>query len=109
MSLYTAEAVGLYSKVGWTATTGVDPGIGLRKEVGSVRGVPQIATKLPIDRHGPFQSQGVTIPNLVERVIVGPTNYPYIVADALSMAMKLAGIENADDKIRISKIPMRME
>ncbi|MEQ1407739.1 DUF2971 domain-containing protein [Neorhizobium sp. Rsf11] len=90
-------------------TDDVDPLDGLRQEVAVIRGIPQLVTKLSLKTDGPFASQGITIPNLLERVIIGPTNYPFIVADAIVKAMEEAGVQNIKEKITISEIPLRME
>ncbi len=87
----------------------VDPSDGLRYETGTIRGIPQIITKLSLHRDGPFASKGMTIPNLLRQVIIGPTNYPFVVAEAIETAMITAGIPDAQSKIKISQIPLRME
>ncbi|WP_392711289.1 DUF2971 domain-containing protein [Rhizobium ruizarguesonis] len=87
----------------------VDPSDGLRYEIATVRGIPQLITKLSIGADGPFADKGITIPNLVRQVIIGPTNYPYVVAEAVQAAMETAGIVDAASKIHISQIPLRME
>ncbi|MGO6781513.1 DUF2971 domain-containing protein [Rhizobium ruizarguesonis] len=87
----------------------VDPPDGLRYELATVRGIPQLITKLSIRADGPFAEKGITIPNLVRQVIIGPTNYPYVVAEAVQAAMETAGIVDAASKIHISQIPLRME
>jgi len=90
-------------------TRGVDPPDGLRYEVGTVRGIPQIVTKLDLKSDGYFADRGLTIPNLLRQVIVGPTNFPFVVADAVQKAMEDAGVPDAASKIQISRIPLRME
>jgi hypothetical protein len=90
-------------------TRNVDPSDGLKYDVGTIRGIPQIVAKLSLRPDGPFASQGLTIPNLLRQVIIGPTNYPFVVAEAIQAAMEAAGVENAGSKIRISEIPLRME
>ncbi|CAN7171172.1 DUF2971 domain-containing protein [Rhizobium leguminosarum] len=87
----------------------VDPSDGLRYENATIRGIPQVITKLPLGLNGPFASKGMTIPELVRQVIIGPTNYPFVVAEAVEAAMVAAGIPDARSKIRISEIPLRME
>ncbi len=87
----------------------VDPSDGLSYDIGTIRGIPQIVTKLSLRRDGPFASQGLTVANLLRQVIIGPTNYPYVVAEAMQAAMQAAGVEDAGSKIHISEIPLRME
>ncbi|WP_169055439.1 DUF2971 domain-containing protein [Rhizobium sp. P44RR-XXIV] len=89
-------------------TEGLDPENGLLKEVEKIGGIPQLVAKLRLEPNNPYADKGITIPNLLESVIVGPTNYPTVVANALQRAMEEAGISDADKKIRISDIPMRM-
>lgn len=87
----------------------VDPADGLRYEIGTIRGIPQIVTKLSLRPDGHFANQGLTIPKLLRQVIIGPTNYPFVVAEAIQTVMEAAGVENAEAKIKISEIPLRME
>ncbi|EGE56744.1 UNVERIFIED_ORG: hypothetical protein GGI63_003084 [Rhizobium esperanzae] len=87
----------------------VDPSDGLRYENATIRGIPQVITKLTLGLTGPSADKGMTIPNLVKQVIIGPTNYPFVVAEAVETAMVNAGIPDAGSKIRISQIPLRME
>lgn len=87
----------------------VDPSDGLKYETATIRGIPQIVTKLRLTKDGPFANRGMTIPNLVQQVIIGPTNYPFVVAEAIEAAMTEAGIKDARSKITISEIPLRME
>lgn len=87
----------------------VDPSDGLRYETGTIRGIPQLITKLSLRSDGPFANRGITVPNLVRQIIIGPTNYPYVVAEAVEAAMVSAGIADAASKITISRIPLRME
>lgn len=90
-------------------TRSVDPQDGLKYELAAIRGIPQIVTKLSLQPNGPFAAQGLTIPNLLRQVIIGPTNFPFVVAEAIQSAMEMAGVENAASKIHISQIPLRME
>ncbi len=75
--------------------------------VTSVRGIPQIVQKIPLLNDESKGLHGADIPSLIERVIVGPTEYPLVIRDALSAALFGAGVENPDAKIFFSNIPLR--
>ncbi len=44
----------------------------------------------------------------IARLIIGPSNYPGQVKEAMIDAMSQAGVTNAADRIVISDIPLRM-
>ena len=90
-------------------TRNLDPTTGLEFEVKSVRGIPQMVAKLSLHPNGPNSAQGLTVANILRQVIIGPTNFPFVVAEAIQIAMEAAGVKNAASKIKISRIPLRME
>lgn len=78
-----------------------------KKETVVIGGTPQRVYKLPLKdapEHGMF---GASVPQLLDRIIIGPTQYPYVMAGAFHDALTGAGVENADGKVLISDIPLR--
>ncbi len=79
----------------------------LEKGVEVVGGVPQNVYKIPLrDISGEIES--MTIPDLVHRVIIGPTAYPLAVYEAIVDELSAAGVANARDKVVASRIPLRV-
>lgn len=46
------------------------------------------------------------MPNLLNRVIIGPTEHPYVSVQAFLRLLEKVGMENADAKVASSTIPL---
>lgn len=84
---------------------GVSPGMVPKRVV--LNGAPQIIQALQLADKPDIGLFKADIPNLIERVIVGPTNYPYVAAMAFKEALEEAGVQNAHQKVIASDIPLR--
>jgi hypothetical protein len=80
----------------------------LKKSVQSVRGTPQPIVKFPLKDSAEHNLVGVEIPQLVNRVIIGPTNYPSAMKEAFTDLLESAGVSDAGKKVFISDIPLRI-
>ncbi|KIC41047.1 hypothetical protein RA27_10375 [Ruegeria sp. ANG-R] len=70
-------------------------------------GVPQIVYSLPL-KNDPEQGLfSADVPTLLERVVIGPTEYPYVSQRAFVSALTVIGVENSDCKVIASDIPLR--
>lgn len=77
----------------------------LQRDFLTVNGVPQRIYKIPFRDFG---EQGSTsLPNILRRAIVGPSQFPIVIADALHMAMLRAEMPSDKPRIAISNIPIR--
>jgi hypothetical protein len=76
-------------------------------DVECINGVPQSVFKIPLEDHLESGMTGISIPDLVEKVIIGPTQYPVAVWDALVIELERAGVKEADQKVSYSGIPLR--
>jgi hypothetical protein len=76
-------------------------------QVEVVGGVPQTILALKLIDQPSLGLDGIVIPKFVKRVIVGPTQYPLVVADALASCLKMAGVEAPEKVISFSDIPLR--
>lgn len=75
-----------------------DPlGPSLRREIVIIEGVPQPVLK--------FHMPGLT--GFIEKIIVGPTEFPVAVGSALHQCLVEKGISGAGDRIQISGVPLR--
>jgi|SRR5215472_511158 len=70
-------------------------------------GVPQIVYKIPLDGSVAPQIADVDFAQVFDRLIVGPTPYPWPVGMAFVEALKAAGVANAEGRIFASDIPIR--
>ena len=73
----------------------------------TVRGVPQIIQKIPLvnsEEHGLF---GAAIPDLLVKVIIGPTDNQFTIRQAFEALLHSAGVENPTERIVVSGIPLR--
>ena len=77
----------------------------LRRE--TITGVPQTVYKIPLENNPVGNVIGISIPELVERVIIGPSEYALPLHEAFKIALEDAGVESASSKVIISGIPLR--
>jgi hypothetical protein len=50
---------------------------------------------------------GLNLPQLIDRVIIGPSRFPVGIHDALLALLTEAGVENPVSKIIVSDLPLR--
>lgn len=72
-----------------------------------VDGVPQRIYKIPLDGRGASGLEALTFPNLFDRVIIGPSQYPLVMYGAFVDELKAAGIADAENRVFVSGIPIR--
>ena len=79
----------------------------LTKKIVTIDGVSQRVVALPLS-HDPDRGLfDADIPSLLDRVIIGPTSYPSVQADAFIQLLSDAGVDNAKSKVIVSDIPLR--
>jgi hypothetical protein len=72
-----------------------------------INGIPQSIYQVPLEENPEENVLGMDIPQLVERIIIGPTNYPVPMRQAFIAALRNAGVENPESKVFESQIPLR--
>jgi hypothetical protein len=72
-----------------------------------INGVPQLVYELPIDKEVSEHVAGVDLSLILDRVIIGPTQFPIAIRDAVVEALESAKIPNAGGKVVTSGIPLR--
>jgi hypothetical protein len=73
-----------------------------------LNGVAQKIFVLPL-KHDPVNGlHHADIPTLVERIIIGPTEYSYVASEAFKNILTKLGVKSANEKIAISDIPLRV-
>ena len=71
-----------------------------------VGGVPQRVYKIPLAGGSPDLAN-VAIPSLLDRVIIGPSPYPWPMYEAFVTALTAAGVTDANSRVFVSGIPIR--
>lgn len=88
-------------------TQGLDNQGVLELDVETVNGIPQPVFKIPLEDQSGGGLTDISIPHLIERVIIGPTQFPLAVYDALVMELQKLGVADATSKVVYSAIPLR--
>ncbi len=78
----------------------------ITREIVSLSGVPQLIYKLPLEN---IAKVGLlaAIPHIFDRIIIGPTQFPIVLGVAFQQLLTDAGVNDADKRISISRIPLR--
>ena len=77
------------------------------RDIQSIGGAPQPIYKIPLKDIPEAGFAGAAIPALIERIIIGPTQYPLAMWKAFTSLLADAGMENAAAKVFVSDIPLR--
>jgi hypothetical protein len=72
-----------------------------------IDGVPQVVRKILLKNKPEAQITGIELPQLIDRVIIGPTQYAVPIFHSLIKELAEAGVENAATKVVVSNIPLR--
>ncbi len=80
----------------------------LAKEIEVIGGTPQPVYKIPLRNVPEEDLIGVEIPELLERIIIGPTEYPSAMREAFETLLADAGVDDPVNRIRVSDIPLRV-
>ena len=72
-----------------------------------IGGVPQLIRKIDLKNNPENGIEGISIRELVERVIIGPTQFGGAIFDSISKLLANAGVQNAEQKVFFSNIPIR--
>lgn len=79
----------------------------IEPDIQSVNGVPQIIQRIPLKNAPELGLVGADIPNLIHRIIIGPTPESFAVWQALVQILKEAGVDDAYARVHSSHIPLR--
>lgn len=76
-------------------------------EIRVIGGIPQKIHKLPIDISVAPVLAELDLSNIIDHVIIGPTQYPWPMYEAFGEAMSAAGVQDAFKRVVVSDIPIR--
>jgi hypothetical protein len=72
-----------------------------------VGGVPQLIYKIPLDARVSRALAGIDLSQMFDRLIIGPTSYPWVVYDTFNRELDAAGIPPSEERVWNSTIPIR--
>jgi hypothetical protein len=72
-----------------------------------VIGVPQLVYKIPLDAKVSPTIAPLDLSQIFDRLIIGPTPYPWVVYDAFNRALDEAGVPPSAERVWVSNIPIR--
>lgn len=72
-----------------------------------IRGVPQIVHSIPFKDYPEEGLVGAELPQLIDRVIIGPTEFPHQLRQAMVSLLTDTGVTSAAEKVFVSTIPLR--
>jgi len=73
-----------------------------------IGGIPQLVYKLPIDATNQPALQGLDLSSIFDRLIIGPSPYPWSMYEAFREVLTEAKVPSADTRIFVSGIPIRV-
>jgi hypothetical protein len=79
----------------------------LIESIKTISGIPQKVLTLELKDNLAGGLVGIEIPSLLDRVIIGPTQQPVAIGDALKALLKDAGVRDPMAMIAFSEIPLR--
>lgn len=79
----------------------------ITRDIESINGIPQIVYKVPLEEKLKENVTGISIPQIFNKIIIGPTEYPLPLLEAFKVALEKAGIENPVGRVIVSGIPLR--
>ncbi|MFV8249870.1 DUF2971 domain-containing protein [Bdellovibrio bacteriovorus] len=85
----------------------LNPSPHMTKSVETINGVTQIVYKAPLRSTDCGLTTGGEIPSLIDKIIIGPTQYPKAMKEAFTCLLTEADVPNASDKVLMSGIPLR--
>ena len=79
----------------------------LERAVKVFKGVPQPIHKFPFKNIPNINFMGVEIPELLDRIIIGPTKYPDAMRETFATLLAEVGVPDPASRIYVSDIPLR--
>jgi hypothetical protein len=78
----------------------------MEESVEVIGGIPQIIYKIPLEDR-PTEGVSLALPTLFDRLIIGPSPFPWVLYEAFVAALEHAGVKNAASRVLVSQIPIR--
>ena len=78
----------------------------IKNDICVVNGIPQQIYKIPL-LDIPELDYYASIPNIIDRIIIGPVEFPWAVYKAFVEILSEAGVQDVGKKVFVSQIPLR--
>ena len=91
----------------WRVIYNVEKSIAIKQSVCSINSIPQVIQKIPLKDNVEADIYGITLNDLVLKIIIGPSQFPNEIRKALGEALTCKGVTNPFGRISISDIPIR--
>jgi hypothetical protein len=72
-----------------------------------VSGVPQFVYKIPLENNPAAGISGIALGDILDRIIIGPSQFPWAMYEAFVAALDEAGVKDAANRVFASQIPVR--
>jgi hypothetical protein len=77
----------------------------MTKSIEIISGAPQPVFSIPLEA---LPGYDISMPTILDRVIIGPTKFPDAVAESMIHELETAGVKDAGKKVFYSEIPLRL-
>lgn len=78
------------------------------KKILPIRGIPQLIFCIPFVDYPDEGFVGATIPDILHGILIGPSESPLILYEAFAARLAEIGVQNVDQKIAITGVPLRI-
>jgi hypothetical protein len=79
----------------------------IKEDIEIIGGVPQIIQKIPLEDNAEHNLFGIDPNKLLEKIIIGPSEFPNEIRRALALTLERAGVQDPWDRVVVSDIPLR--
>lgn len=79
----------------------------LRSDIETINGMAQRVFKLRFDDALALGIKDAALPELIDRIIIGPTDEPLVVWDAIVDVLSSHDVPDAESKVVMSHVPLR--
>lgn len=93
----------------WRAiySPGIDPSSYILRQIENINGIPQTVYKVPLYSLPDGTKTGGELIDLVDQIIIGPTQFSFAVWKAFVCLLGEAGFEKPESKVFVSGVPLR--
>ena len=79
----------------------------LEQDIEVIRGTPQSVYKIPLKNIPEEGLVGIEIPEILDRIIIGPTEYPVAIREAFETLLADSGVEDPANRVWVTGLPLR--
>jgi hypothetical protein len=83
------------------------PSVFIESSTEVVSGIPQLVYKIPLENNSSAGISEIAFADLFDRIIIGPSQFPWPLYEAFLAALDEAGIKDAANRVFASQIPVR--